>query len=186
MTWVKTLIILSGILGVFLVSMGKDPNSITGNIVIAGVLLMVAINILSGFTNVIVASDQKMIPPLVISSASMVIGGAVLLLFSIPFEGLHFGSKPLPYYISLAWLSLLSAIAISIWITLLKRPGTKVSDLNLWKFLIPLFGAVISWLLVPWEQAQALSVIGMIVIAFSLLILNLVNRKKHVHIQEKI
>ena len=73
--------------------MGKDPNSINGNIVIAGILLMVAINILSGFTNVLVARDRKMIPPLVISSASMTIGGIGLFLFSIPFEGLHFECK---------------------------------------------------------------------------------------------
>lgn len=185
MTMKKTLVILSGILGVFLVSMGKDPNSITGNIVIAGILLMVAINILSGFTNVLVASEKQKIPPLVISSASMTIGGAALFLFSIPFEGLHFEAKPAPYYISLVWLSLLSAIAISIWITLLKRPGIKVSDLNLWKFMIPLFGALISWLLVPGEDPQVLSIIGMLIIAVSLLVLNMVNRKKHMIIQEK-
>ena len=184
MTMVKTLVIFSGILGVFLVSMGKDPNSLTGNIVLAGILLMVAINILSGFTNVLVASEKQEIPPLVISSASMTIGGAGLFLFSIPFEGLNFEAKPAPYYISLVWLSLLSALAISIWITLLKRPGIKVSDLNLWKFMIPLFGAVISWLVVPGENPQLLSIIGMLIIAVSLLVLNLVNRKKHMIIQE--
>lgn len=184
MTMKKTLVILSGILGVFLVSMGKDPNSITGHIVIAGILLMVAINILSGFTNVLVASEKQKIPPLVISSASMTIGGAGLFLFSIPFEGLNFGAKPAPYYISLIWLSLLLAVAISIWITLLKRPGIKVSDLNLWKFMIPLFGALISWLLVPGEDPQVLSIIGMLIIAVSLLVLNMVNRKKHMIIQE--
>ena len=186
MTLLKTTVILSGIMGVILVSKGKDPNSLTGNIAILGILLMLAINILSGFTNVLVASEKKMIPPLVISSASMIIGGTTLFLFSIPFEGLHFEAKPAPYYVSLVWLSLLSAIAISIWITLLKRPGTKVSDLNLWKFLIPLFGAVISWLVVPGEDPQLLSIIGMIIIAVSLVLLNLVNRKKHAIIREKI
>ena len=183
MTLLKTTVILSGIMGVILVSMGKDPNSLTGNIAILGILLMLAINILSGFTNVLVASEKKMIPPLVISSASMIIGGTTLFLFSIPFEGLHFEAKPAPYYVSLVWLSLLSAIAISIWITLLKRPGIKVSDLNLWKFLIPLFGAVISWLVVPGEDPQLLSLMGMIIIAVSLVLLNLVNRKKHVIIR---
>ncbi len=186
MTWTKTLIILFGILGVLLVSFGKDPQSVTGHIALLGIVMMLAINVLSGFNNVLVASEKGMIPPLVISSASMLIGGTLLFLFSIPFEGLHFEAKPAPFYISLAWLSLLSAIAISIWITLLKRPGVKVSDLNLWKFLIPLFGAVMSWLLVPGEDAQLLSIIGMVIIAISLLVLNLVNRKKHVIIQEKI
>ncbi|MFH0759774.1 MAG: DMT family transporter [Bacteroidota bacterium] len=181
----KTGIILTGILGVVLVSMGKDPESVTGRIAIAGILLMVAINILSGFTNVLVASEKGMIPPLVISSASMAIGGASLFLVSLPLEGLNMEPKPMTYYLSLGWLSLLSALAISIWITLLKRPAVKVSDLNLWKFLIPLFGAVLSWILIPGENPQALSIAGMIIIALSLVILNLVNRKKRTMVKEK-
>jgi drug/metabolite transporter (DMT)-like permease len=185
MTLVKTSAIMCGILGVVLVSLGKDPNSVSGSIALTGILLMVGINILSGFTNVLVAKENKNIPPLVISSASMIIGGTALFLFSIPLEGLHFESKPLPYYISLIWLSLLSAVAISIWITLLKRPGIKVSDLNLWKFLIPLFGAVLSWILIPGEEPELLSITGMFVIALSLIGLNLVNRKKHSIIREK-
>lgn len=185
MTLKKTIAILFGILGVVLVSFGKDPGSISGNIALLGIILMLGINILSGFTNVLVASEKGKIPPLVISSASMIIGGAALFLFSIPFEGLNFEPKPLPYYLSLAWLSLLSAVAISIWITLLKRPGMVVSDLNLWKFLIPLFGAVLSWILLPGEKPEWLSITGMLIITASLVILNLVQRRNHSFIQEK-
>jgi len=184
LTVLKTGIILFGILGVVMVSLGRDPGSVTGNIALAGILLMVAINILSGFTNVLVAKEKGMIPPLVISSASMTMGGAALFLLSLPLEGAGSGPKPAPYYLSLAWLSLLSAVAISIWITLLKRPGIKVSDLNLWKFLIPLTGAILSWVLLPGEQPQVLSIAGMVVIAVSLVVLNLVNRQKQKKIRE--
>ncbi len=184
MTVLKTGVILFGILGVVLVSLGKDPGSVSGNIAIAGILLMVAINILSGFTNVLVASEKGMIPPLVISSASMTIGGVALFLVSIPLEGIRFEPKPAPYYLSLAWLSILSAVAISIWITLLKRPGIRVSDLNLWKFLIPLFGAILSWMLLPGEKPQVLSIAGMVIIAISLVVLSLVNRRRDAIIRE--
>jgi drug/metabolite transporter (DMT)-like permease len=185
MTLKKTLVILFGIMGVVLVSLGKDPQSASGHVAVAGILLMIGINILSGFTNVIVASEKKMIPPLVISSASMIIGGAGLYLFSLPLEGFHWEPKPAMYYLSLGWLSLLSAVAISIWITLLKRPGILISDLNLWKFLIPLFGAVFSWILLPGESPQALTISGMIIISSALVISNLVQRKKRSFIQEK-
>jgi drug/metabolite transporter (DMT)-like permease len=183
MTWSKTLIILFGILGVVLVSFGKDSESLTGQIAFLGIAMMLGINVLSGFTNVLVASEKGSIPPLVISSASMVIGGAALFLFSIPFEGIHFDPKPIPYYLSLGWLSLLSAVAISIWITLLKRPGTVVSDLNLWKFLIPVFGSILSWILLPAEHPEPITLAGMIVIASSLVILNLSARRKRSNIQ---
>jgi drug/metabolite transporter (DMT)-like permease len=183
MTWTKTLIILFGILGVVLVSFGKDPQSVTGQIALLGIVMMLAINVLSGFNNVLVAREKGMIPPLVISSASMIIGGAALFLFSIPFEGIRFDPKPVTYYLSLGWLSLLSAVAISIWITLLKRPGTVVSNLNLWKFLIPLFGSVLSWILLPTEHPEPITLAGMIIIASSLVILNLSARRKRANIQ---
>ena len=181
----KTLAIFFGILGVVLVSFGKDPGSVTGSIAMLGILLMLGINVLSGFTNVLVASEKGKIPPLVISSASMAIGGAALYLFSIPLEGFHFEAKPTPYFLSLGWLSMLSAVAISIWITLLKKPGIVVSDLNLWKFLIPLFGAILSWLLLPMESPDLLSIVGMVIITLSLVILNLVQRKNHTIVKEK-
>ncbi len=183
MTWTKTLIILFGIMGVVLVSFGTDPESVTGQIALLGIVMMLGINVLSGVNNILVAREKRMIPPLVISSASMIIGGAALFLFSIPFEGIQFDPKPVTYYLSLGWLSLLSAVAISIWITLLKRPGTVVSNLNLWKFLIPLFGSVLSWILLPTEHPEPITLAGMIIIASSLVILNLSARRKRANIQ---
>jgi drug/metabolite transporter (DMT)-like permease len=89
------------------------------------------------------------------------------------------------YYLSLGWLSILSAVAISIWTVLLKRPGIIVSDLNFWKFLIPVFGATLSWILLPAEKPLAITLVGMLIIASSLVILNLVRRKNHEIIKEK-
>ncbi len=174
-----------GIIGVVLVTLSRDPASLTERIAVAGVLLLVAINILSGFNNVLIARERGLIPPLVLSSSSMILGGGTLYLVSLLLEDQGSGPKPMEYYGSLAWLSLLSAIAISIWTVLLKRPGIVVSELNFWKFVIPLFGALLSWILLPGEKPQVLTSLGMVVIAGSLIILNLVHRKKHVNLEEK-
>ncbi len=173
----KLLVILFGLTGVVLVSLGRN-NGIDGEaIVLAGVLILVGNNIISGFTNVLVARERRKIPPLVLSSASMIFGGAMLILFSVPVEGFNPELKPLPYYLSLGWLSMLSAVAISIWITLLKRPGVLVSDLNLWKFLIPVSGAMLAWLILPGEQPDPVSVAGMLITGSALVLLNLLNRR---------
>jgi drug/metabolite transporter (DMT)-like permease len=185
MTLYKTGAILLGIAGVALVSFGKDPSSATGHVALAGIVLVLGVNVVSGFANILVAREKGKVPPLVISSSSMILGGAALFLVSIPLEGLHFGPRPSVYYLSLTWLSVLSAVAISIWTILLKRPGTVVSDLNLWKFLIPLFGALLSWILLPEEHPQALTATGMFVITFALVISGLLKRKKLRFIQEK-
>jgi len=185
MTLYKTGAILLGIAGVALVSFGKDPSSATGHVALAGIVLVLGVNVVSGFSNILVAREKGRVPPLVISSSSMMLGGAALFLISIPLEGLHLGPRPSVFYLSLTWLSMLSAVAISIWTILLKRPGIVVSDLNLWKFLIPLFGALLSWILLPEEHPQALTAAGMIVITFALVISGLLKRKKQRFIQEK-
>ena len=61
-----------------------------------------------------------------LSSTSLMIGGLMLSIVSVPFEGTHLGPFPQKYWIALAWLSFLSAAAITIWNLLLTRPGVKV------------------------------------------------------------
>jgi len=63
----------------------------------------------------------------------------------------------------------MAATAFSIWFKLLQRPGVKVSELNLWKFIIPVVGAILSWLLVPNESPEWLTISGMVIITISLI-----------------
>lgn len=170
MNFRKGLIILLGFSGIVLVSFGRN-GTIEDSVRLAGILILLGNNIVSGFVNVIIAMEKRKIPPLILSSSSMIFGGLVLFLFSIPVEGLDLSVKPLPYYLSLSWLSILSAVAISIWVILLKKPGVVVSDLNMWKFLIPVSGAALAWIILPAESPDWLSVIGMIVTAIALIII---------------
>ena len=171
MTLKKAGIILFGFSGIVLVSVGRSEG-IDHAIRLVGILILLGNNIISGFSNVIIALENKKIPPLVLSSVSMIFGGLVLFLFSIPVEGLDLSPKPLPYYLSLGWLSMLSALAISIWVILLKKPGVKVSDLNMWKFLIPVSGAILAWVILPAESPDLLSVLGMIITGVALIIIS--------------
>lgn len=64
-------------------------------------------------------------------------------------------------------------MAFSLWFVLLKRPGVKVSELNLWKFIIPVCGAALSWIFLPEESPQLILVLGMICIALAIVLFNL-------------
>jgi drug/metabolite transporter (DMT)-like permease len=174
----KTSIILLGLSGVVLVSLSRGNIVYGKGLELIGILLLILCNINSGFINVFIARDKSKISPLVLSSSSMIVGGIMLFALSVPMEGFRFQIFPAEYYWALAWLSLLSAIAISIWMVLLKRDNIKVSDLNLWKFIIPVFGAMLSWRVLPNESPDVLSVSGMIITGASLILLNLLNRKK--------
>jgi drug/metabolite transporter (DMT)-like permease len=102
--------------------------------------------------------------------SSLFLGGVVLYLISIPVEARHVGSLSLKYWMIFLWLSFMAASAFSIWYKLLQRPGVKVSELNLWKFINPVTGAILSWLLIPDENPELLTISGMVIITLSLII----------------
>ncbi len=168
----KLFSILLGLAGIIIISLGRKGMGAIGDYVGLGILILIANNILSGFGNILVARDKKHIPPLVLSSFSMILGGAMLFILGMFTEGYHAGPFPLEYYLSLGWLSFLSAAAISIWYTLLKRPGVKVSTLNMWKFIIPVLGAILSWLILPNENPTLIAMLGMSLVALALVTLN--------------
>ncbi len=172
LTLPKLGIIFMGIVGIALVSLSNTSGKETGNLILVGILLLFLTNINAGFTNVIIARDAKHIPPLILSSSALIIGGTLLLLASIPIEGFIFSNPPAAYYFSIVWLSFLSATALSIWFLLLQRDNVKVSGLNIWKFIIPVSGAILSWVLIPNESPDMMSVAGIIVTAVALILFN--------------
>ncbi|MGZ2370831.1 DMT family transporter [Ancylomarina sp. YFZ004] len=177
MTWTKISAILLGMLGVCIISLGRADFVLTTTIPL-GVGILILNNIVGSMGNVVVARDTREIPPRILASFSMIIGGAMLILISVPMEHPQWNIHPTEYYLALGWLAIVSAMAITIWFGLLGREGVKVSNLNTWKFIIPIFGACISWLLLPNESPDLISILGMMVIAFSLLMLNYFNKKK--------
>ncbi len=177
MTPLKTFSILIGVAGIAIITLGRTKVEIKGEFELLGIALLLINNLVAGYANVLVSKTPRRISPLVMSSMSLSVGGLLLFLVSIPVEGIQMGPFPPKYYMALGWLSFLSAAAISIWYTLLKRPGVKVSLLNVWKFLIPVSGAILSWIILEDEQPDYMSIMGMIVIAISLLALNYANRR---------
>jgi drug/metabolite transporter (DMT)-like permease len=165
--------ILLGIIGVAIITIGRKKLPSGAEIALAGVVFLLLNNVVSAISNIVIAKKRHSISPLVLTSSSLFIGGLGLLFISFPIEGLPQKSFPPEYFVALTWLSFLSAAAISIWNTLLRRPEVKVSELNIWKFLIPVSGAALSWLILPNEWPDLKSVSGMVLIGISLVILNL-------------
>lgn len=178
MTTRRMLSILLGLAGVVIISLNRGKITLSGGSQFLGLVLLLFSNVSSGIANIIVSRNRAPIPPLTLTSSQLFLGGLVLFLISLPVEGVPGGSYPAAYYVSLAWLTFLSAASFSIWFKLLKREGTIVADLNIWKFLIPVSGACLSWILIPGESPEFSSVIGMVFIACALLILN-VGKKVH-------
>ncbi|MFV0589868.1 MAG: DMT family transporter [Draconibacterium sp.] len=177
MTPLKTGSIFIGVAGIAVITLGRSGVEMKGSLEFLGIGLLLVNNLVAGYSNVLVSKYSQGISPAVLSSASLAIGGIVLFAISVPAEGIHLGPFPPKYWYALAWLSFLSAAAFTIWNSLLKRPDVKVSILNVWKFLIPVSGATLSWVIMKNEKPDAVSLTGMGFIALSLLSLNYANRK---------
>lgn len=165
--------ILLGILGIVIINYGRQTTGIAGARELLGVVILIGNNLVSGLYNVVVMKSKREISMLVLSSASLWIGGLILFVISIPIEGFQLKlNYPLEFYISLGWLSFLSAAAFAIWFTLLRRKGVKISHLNTWKFIIPVFGAILSWMLLANESPDLYAIAGMVVVAAAMLVMN--------------
>jgi len=99
-----------------------------------------------------------------LNSVQMLLGGAGLFLVGWLVEGPQdLRAVPAEFWGTLVYLAFLSAAAFAIWFSLLQRE--KVSELNLWKFLVPVLGAGIAWILLPNESPDLTAVIGMLLVA---------------------
>lgn len=176
----KALSILLGLTGLVVVAMGKiDEISIIGWTPVIGILFLIGNNVSSGISNVIISRVHTHdIKPLVFSSSQLIVGGATLLCVSYSWEGFHGLPSQWQWWASLAGLVFISAVAISLWFVLLSRENVKVSELNMWKFLIPVIGSLEAWIFMKNESPTLTSLAGLVILTSSLVMLNFPAIKK--------
>lgn len=154
--------IAMGMAGVALISLASKPWNMDGLKEFCGLLLLLSGAVVSAIGNITVARRRGALHPLALNSAQMLVGGFALALIALVFEGVPQIVFPAPFYAQLMWLSIISAAGFGIWFHLLSR--VKVSKLNIWKFLIPLAGAALSWIMLPDESPTLPSLAGMALI----------------------
>lgn len=162
----KIISFLLGLTGIFTVAYGRGKGM--GEVSTVGLLLMLGASLASGVSAILVAKDKGKLPPMALNGAQLFLGGVVLTLCSFIFEPVRFPTEP-QYFISLFYLAGLSAAAFSIWFHLLKG-GAKISSLNLWKFIIPVSGAILSWIILPNESPTLIAVGGMALVGAAIYI----------------
>ncbi len=157
-----------GMGGIALISLAAKPWNPVGLKEFLGLMLLLSGAFVSAIGNIVVAKRKGGLNPITLNSAQMLIGGPVLLLIALPFEGQPNFALPPVFYGQLLWLAIISATAFGIWFHLLG--SVKVSKLNLWKFIIPLGGATLSWILLPGESPTLPALAGMALIIAGLVI----------------
>lgn len=173
----KMLAILLGLSGIVFISIAKGEVSADNPHFYMGVTFLVASNIIGSFTNIMVVKKKSAnLSPIVLTSFANFTGGVLLFSTSLLVEKPTFAPLPMEFYVALLWLSFISAAGFSIWYTLLQRSDVKVSELNIWKFIIPVTGSVLSWLFVKGESPDLITVFGIFIITIALLLQQLPDR----------
>ncbi len=176
----KVLAIILGLSGVISISLtGGESLDANNPHFYRGVALLIASNIVGSYTNIMVIKRTTPISPILLTMVANFTGGLLLLLVSLfvePTDSLH-SSLPIGFYLALLWLAIIPAAGFTAWYHLLQRPGVKVSELNILKFIIPVVGVLLSWLLLPNEYPTWSATIGILIISASVIILQLPKRK---------
>ena len=157
----KIFSITLGLFGILIIILHSKPLTPVGRKEVLGIFLLLGNSLLSSYANIKVAQIKKGISPTFLTANQMFWGGLLLLGGGRIFEGPLNFHQPIRFYVALLWLAMVSAVAFSIWFFLIQQKNVKVSELNMFKYFIPVSGAIISWSILPNESPNLVSIIGM-------------------------
>lgn len=167
----KILSFFLGITGVTMVSLAGGKGGAFPTIPeFWGIGLFVLSSVAGAVSNVVVVKYKKGINPFVLTSAQMMIGGLLLLIVSLfSYEDLTL-KLPSAFYIALLWLIFVSSAGFSIWYHLLTKRRESLISMNIWKFIMPVTGGILGWIIMPDDSPTLLAISGMLTVALSIYI----------------
>ena len=176
LSWRKSICLLIAFAGIAIIAVSRKSWQGGGGMEIVGMLMLVLAGLSGAFGNL--AVRKLRIDPFMLNSVQIFIGGVILLGSGLAIEGIPEFQLPFTFYLGFGWLAVLSAVAFSLWFYLLHQPEVKPSELNMWKFIIPVLGAVFSWIILTDEHPEMGAIIGMVCVAGALLFYHIDPHKK--------
>lgn len=160
-----------GVAGVSLVSLaGGKGGSTPDGAETLGIILFVVSSVAGAFSNIVVLRYKSGIRPAVLTSAQLTIGGLMLFVLSFfIYDDITF-ILPIRFYIALGWLIFVSSAGFSIWYYLLAKRRESLISMNIWKFIMPVSGGILGWVIMPNDSPNIKSIIGMLIVALSILV----------------
>lgn len=160
--------LIIGFTGVLYINIAK--GSLDSDFKFAGEGLLLIASLISAITVIVAKENTTSIHPVKLSAYQMFFGALMILGISFPFSGgnsIHWTNGSLSVLI---YLSFISATAFSLWYSLLKY--NKVSHISIFKFAIPIFGTILSAVILPGENLNFRVVISLILTAIGIFLVN--------------
>lgn len=169
MTWKKALGCLLGLAGVIIINL--EPGAWGSGFSLMGEGMILICTIAYGISTVYLKMISDKESPMTITAYQILFGSVLLILIGILLGG-HVGNFTLKSIVLLIYMALLSTAAFSLWTILLKyNPVGKVA---IFGFSIPVFGVVLSAVVLGEEIFAVKNLIALILVSGGIL---LVNRK---------
>lgn len=166
----KTLGIILGFTGIILTNWGQGFSS---EFSFWGEGLLIISSFIGSVSAIYVKKLCKELHPFVVTSYQMFFGALLMLAISmgrLRGEGLNFTPKATGLLIYSAFLS---AVSFAIWYTLLKY--NKAGEISMFRFIIPVSGALLSAIFIPGERFTIMLLAALILVSAGIVV---VNRKK--------
>lgn len=173
MNWKKAIGILAGLAGIMMANWGQEFQfqfQWTGE----GFVIMSGLT--SAITTIIAKELAVEIHPITLTGWQLTIGSVVLLLIGAP--QLSAGAitfTPFGWGL-LIYAALLSSVAFALWTTILKY--NKAGEVSIYNFLTPVFGTVLSAILIPGEKLNLSILLAIALVAAGIIVMNYSSRKK--------
>ena len=167
----KIIACVIGFLGIVIINFNgltltNDPMDILG----VGCVLLSTVS--SSFSSVLIKRYSKDEDPVTVSGYQFIIGGIFMIIVGLIFGGKIIVSESSGVMI-LLYLALLSAIAYSLWGILLKH--NPVSRVTVFNFTTPIFGTLLTILLLPSENSSLAPInlaITLVLVSLGIFLLN--------------
>ena len=168
-----------GFSGIIFIALTNGEIDTTSSNFYYGIALLVISNVVGATTNIIVKKQQHLnVSPIALTSMANFSGGVMLLVAAFLFEPITINNPPIEFYFALLWLAIIPAAGFSIWYYLLNLDGVKVSELNIWKFIIPIVGSILSWILLKGEDPRWQEIVGIMIITTAIIVLQYSPKKR--------
>lgn len=163
----KSMGCIVGFLGVMIINYNKDAMNISVNFWGDGFIIIAAI-IASGAA-IYGKKLCNFINPTLVTGYQLLLGGLLLWLLGFGTGG-HLNNFNLKSIMLLVYMGLLSAIAFSLWTTLLKY--NKVGSISIYNFLVPIFGTILSAIFLGESILELKNLLALVLVSIGIYVVN--------------
>ncbi len=173
LTKIKITSIVISIIAIVLLSISKNKQSFdcefSSNIL--GIILLLITNISSGVSDVIVKKKLYDVSKYKLGFLQLFISIPIIFLVSLSnssYSNINFNNIYL--IMAILWLAFITASTSLLWLYIISQKDVNISDIAIWKLLIPSFGAILSWIFIIDDKPTLLSILSLLLIMLSIFI----------------